>query len=151
VPESDLINFMKRWLRNTLIVSSIAMVAIQVYPAGRENPPVESDLVAPADVKAILRRSCYDCHSNETDWRWYAYVAPVSWFIVSDVQHGRSQLNFSKWGQYSEKKRRSKAGEIIDEISGGDMPLASYVRVHPSARLAAPEIERLKDWADGAP
>jgi hypothetical protein len=142
---------MKRWLRTTLIVSSIALLAIQLYPVERENPPIESDLEAPADVKAILKRSCYDCHSNETNWRWYAYVAPVSWLIVSDVEHGRGQLNFSKWGQYPGKKRRTKAEEIMDEISGGDMPLPSYVRVHPDAKLALPEIEIMRRWADGDP
>jgi hypothetical protein len=142
---------MKRWIRTTLIASSIVFVAIQFYPTQRDNPPVESDLDAPADVKAILKRSCYDCHSNETSWRWYAYVAPVSWLIASDVEDGRRHLNFSAWGQYSLKKRQSKADEILDEVSGGDMPLASYVRVHPDTRLAAPEIEILKRWAAGKP
>jgi mono/diheme cytochrome c family protein len=142
---------MKRWLRTTLVVSSIAFVAIQFYPTRRENPPAESELVAPAEVEAIFKRSCYDCHSNETNWRWYAYVAPVSWLIASDVEHGRRQLNFSKWGTYSAKKRQSKADEILDEISSGDMPLPSYVRVHPNARLAPPEVEILKRWAGDKP
>lgn len=142
---------MKRWLRNTLVVTAIALIAIQIYPVGRENPPVESDLDAPADVKAILKRACYDCHSNETNWNWYAYIAPVSWLIVSDVKEGRGHLNFSVWGQYSEKKRRHKAGEIMDEINGGEMPLASYVRMHSEAKLGVADIEILKRWVDGSP
>ena len=142
---------MKRWLRITFIASSIAMVAIQLYPTKRENPPVEADLEAPAEVKAILKRSCYDCHSNETKWRWYAYVAPVSWFIASDVDEGRGHLNFSKWGQYSAKKRRTKAEEVLDETSGGDMPPPSYVRMHSDAKLSPNEIEILRRWASGDP
>jgi hypothetical protein len=142
---------MKRWLRITLVTAAVAVVAIQLVPANRDNPPVESDLDAPADVKAILKRSCYDCHSNETVWRWYAYLAPVSWLIADDVQAGRNQLNFSKWGTYSAKKRHTKAEGIVDEVTGGDMPLPSYVRMHSEAKLSPAEIEVLKRWSEGEP
>jgi hypothetical protein len=142
---------MKRWIRNTLVAAAIAFVAIQVYPAQRDNPQVEADLEAPADVKTILRRSCYDCHSNETHWPWYAYVAPVSWLVAGDVHDGRRQLNFSQWGQYSAKKRRTKAETIVDQVSEGDMPLPKYVRMHSEAKVGPAEIEILKTWADGEP
>jgi hypothetical protein len=142
---------MKRWLRRTCIGLAGAMLAIQLVPAERTNPAAESDLAAPDEVKAILRRSCYDCHSNETHWPWYAYVAPVSWFLARDVKGGRTQLNFSKWGEYTAKKRHSKADDIVEQVTGGNMPLASYVFLHRSARLDAHEIELLKQWADGDP
>jgi len=142
---------MKRWLRIVLIALAIAILAIQLYPAGRNNPPVANDLSAPPEVKAILKRACYDCHSNETSWPWYAYVAPVSWFVVSDVEAGRKHLNLSNWGEYTAKKRRTKAEEMVDEIEGGSMPLPNYVRMHSQAKLSAAEVEILKSWSAGDP
>jgi hypothetical protein len=142
---------MKRWIRLTSIVAAVAFVAIQLYPARRENPPVEHALEAPPDVAAILRRSCFDCHSNETRWPWYAYVAPVSWLVVGDVEDGRRHLNFSNWSEFSAKKRRTKAEEIVDEIKSGDMPLPKYVRMHGAAKLSASDIEVLENWSSGEP
>jgi Haem-binding domain len=134
-----------------LFVSAAAVVAIQLYPTQRDNPAVEADLEASAEVKAILRRSCYDCHSNETHWPWYAYVAPVSWLVAGDVRDGRKQLNFSQWGHYSAKKRRTKADAIVEQVTEGDMPLAQYLRIHSDAKLSSAEIDVLKKWADGDP
>jgi len=142
---------MKLWLRRTCIGLAGALLAIQLGPAERTNPAERSDLAAPDEVKAIFRRSCYDCHSNETHWPWYAYIAPVSWFLASDVQAGRKQLNFSKWGEYGQQKRHTKADEIVDQVTSGDMPLPQYVFLHRGARLDPHEIEILKQWAEGDP
>jgi hypothetical protein len=142
---------MKRWLRIAAIAAALIIVAIQLYPARRENPAVAHGLVAPPEVEAILRRSCFDCHSNETRWRWYAYVAPVSWLVASDVEDGRRHLNFSNWGELSEKKRRTKAESIVDEVKSGDMPLAIYLRMHGDARLSASDIDVLERWASEQP
>ena len=69
-----------------------AFILIQFVPVDRSNPPVLSDVQAPAEVQTILRRSCYDCHSHETHWPWYAYVAPASWFVVDHIEEGREDL-----------------------------------------------------------
>ena len=123
-------------------------LAIQLWPAGRTNPPVVADLVAPIEVEILLRRACYDCHSNETRWPWYAYVAPVSWMIVEDVEHGREVMNFSEWGRYDEKKRAKRASHAVDEIEDGEMPLSKYVRMHPEAAVSGEELELLRRWAE---
>jgi len=128
-----------------------AFLAMQLVTVPHTNPPIVSDLVAGANVTAILRRSCYDCHSNETRWRMYAYIAPISWLVASDVGHARTQLNFSKWGQYPKEKRQTKAREVLDEIASGDMPPKSYSLVHPGLRPTTGEMELLKRWADGDP
>lgn len=135
-------------LKRVLVWLGAAFLLIQFYPVSRPNPPVDADLEAPADVKSILRRSCYDCHSNETDWPLYAYVAPVSWLVANDVEEGRAELNFSIWGRYDANKRVSKASEMIEWIDEGRMPLKKYVVLHPSARLSTEDVEVLRHWAD---
>ncbi len=74
-------------------------MAIQLVPVNRSNPTVEADLEAPEAVTAVLRTACYDCHSNETHWPWYSYVAPVSWLVAHDVEEARSEFSFSHWEQ----------------------------------------------------
>jgi hypothetical protein len=137
--------------RRAGLVLGSAFLAMQLVTVSHTNPPVASDLVAGANVTAVLRRSCYDCHSNETQWRPYAYVAPVSWLIASDVEHARARLNFSMWGQYPKEKRQAKAREVLDEIESGEMPPKTYSLVHPGLRPTAQEIEFLRLWADGDP
>jgi hypothetical protein len=142
---------MKLWFHRAVIALVSAFLVMQLAGVTHTNPPIVSDLVAAPDVTAILRRSCYDCHSNETQWRWYAYVAPISWLITSDVEHARARLNFSNWGQYSSETRRAKADEMLDEIESADMPPKSYALVHRGVRPSALEIERLKQWAGADP
>ena len=110
-----------------------------------------SDLSAPPEVKGILRRSCCDCHSNETRWRWYGYVAPVSWLLAGDVNEARRKLNFSKWGEYPDTKRMRLARDIVDQLNEGAMPLPSYLWLHPGARLSAEEVETIRRWTEGPP
>jgi mono/diheme cytochrome c family protein len=116
-------------------------VLIQLVPlAGRgANPAVvaEPNWDSP-QTRALAKRACFDCHSNETVWPWYSYVAPVSWLVYNDVREGRSRMNFSDW---SSKSR--PANEIIDEIQGGDMPPSIYLLQHPTARLTDAEKQQL--------
>jgi len=98
-----------RKLKITFGVLLALFLLLQLWPAGRSNPPVAGELAGPPEVKAILARCCYDCHSNETRWPWYAYVNPVAFFVVHDTDEGRRKLNFSIWESYSSVKRSSKA------------------------------------------
>jgi len=126
-------------------------VLLQLVPAGRTNPPVTGDLQAPPEVKAALVRCCYDCHSNETRWPWYAYVNPVAFLIVHDTDEGRRELNFSNWQGYTPVKRQSKASDALDEIHDGKMPLPKYVQMHSEAKLTPQELEALQKWSDSLP
>jgi hypothetical protein len=114
----------------------------------RSNPPVAGDIGAPPEIGAILRKACYDCHSNEVRWPWYAWVAPVSWLVARDVEEGREELNFSVWESYSKKKRERLLEEIIDQIDIGEMPPKIYLPMHPEARLGEEEIEAVREWVD---
>jgi hypothetical protein len=139
----------KKW---KLIVIAViaALVLIQLIPVQRINPPVTADLQAPEEVKAILRTSCYDCHSHETQWPFYSYVAPVSWFIAHDVHNGRENLNFSEWGTQPEELQKFLKQQIYKEVLDGEMPLRQYVLMHPGARISDAELNTLKQWAEPA-
>jgi hypothetical protein len=113
----------------------------------RTNPPVTSTLDAPPAVEAVLRRACFDCHSNETRWPWYSHVAPVSWLVVDDVDHGRSHLNFSEWGALSATRRAGFREQMVDEVKHGAMPLPVYLWMHPDAKVTPNELEALAAWA----
>lgn len=128
-----------------------ALAAIQLVPGARTNPPVEGDLIAPDAVRSVVRRACYDCHSNETTWPWYGRVAPVSWLVVRDVKRGRRHLNFSAWTDYTSDPEtgKKKLRQIAKEVSGGDMPLWYYLPLHPEARLTADERTLVTSWARG--
>lgn len=126
----------------------IAFVAIQFVPVDRSNPLVTMEVPAPPEVLAVLRRSCYDCHSNTVRWPWYSHVAPISWLIAKDVREGRRHLNFSIWDQYSAKKQAHKIEEVHDEVASGAMPLPIYLNMHAEARLTSQDIELLRAWAE---
>lgn len=119
----------------TLIIIS-ALVLMQFYPVYRNNPPVTKKITFDAKTEQLLRKSCYDCHSNETEWPWYSNIAPMSWFVAYDVNKGRTKLNFST-GNIKE------LDEVIEEIRKDKMPLIQYTFLHPSAKLTQKEKQDL--------
>lgn len=134
-------------LLGILISLVIVAVGIQFVPVTRDNPPAPASLKAEPAVMELLRTSCYDCHSNETVWPWYSYVAPVSWLVTKDVSEAREHLNFSMWEGLPPDKRADLAEEIIEEVEDGLMPLPNYVKMHPEAALSAAGARRIGDWA----
>ncbi len=138
-----------RWsfVRRVLLGAVLVLAAIQFVPVNRSNPPVETEIPAPADVRAVLRRACYDCHSNETFWPWYSRVAPVSWLVARDVREGRKELNFSTWNRYETKRQSKKLKETREEVAEGEMPPWFYVINHRDAVLSAGDVALLNAWA----
>lgn len=130
------------------------LLAAQVWQPDRTNPPVDPaagidrHVAVPADVAAILDRSCRDCHTNETRWPPYAYVSPFSWGVAMHVRQGRDHLNFSEWDAQDPESMQDLLEAICEEVRDGAMPLPSYTVVHRSARLAPAEITRLCSWTD---
>jgi hypothetical protein len=138
--------------RNKLLLSAAGVLAgIQLIPLPRTNPPVTADFDGPADVERILRRSCYDCHSNETAWSWTAYLAPGSWLVVRDVHKARDEFNLSEWDGLTAEDRNELPAEMVEEVEEGEMPLAPYLWVHPEARVTAQELAVLRAWAGTFP
>ena len=122
------------------------LVALQLVPIDRDNPPVEFDMPAPSAIKSILIRACYDCHSHESGWSWYGHVAPVSWLFAYNVAEARSELNFSTWRAYRPDKRGRLLRDVLEEIEEESMPPWEYLLMHGEARLSEQERERLRDW-----
>jgi len=126
------------------------LLLIQLIPIRPQpNPPV---LAEPAwdspGTRTLAQRACFDCHSNETVWPAYSYVAPVSWLVVHDTLDGRRELNFSEWGvaqSNSRGPREVKPDRIRRDIASGSMPPRIYLLTHPEARLAAAEKQQLID------
>jgi hypothetical protein len=116
----------------------------------RSNPAVYSDLDADPSVQSILRKSCYDCHSNETVWPWYSGLAPVSWLVGNDVKEGRRHLNFSEWSTLDERTRLHKKQEIGEEVKAGRMPPWYYLLMHSGSRLKPSEQDLITAWTSSA-
>jgi hypothetical protein len=123
-------------------------------PVSQDRDALEADQDVPAGIAKLLERSCMDCHSNNTRWRWYSHVAPVSWYIHYHIEEGRKKMNFSEWSS-----RRDSAGRVIhsindleavcDAVSKGTMPYRSYTLLHHSAVLSPGEKKAICDWTDG--
>src|SRR5512140_1474651 len=106
---------MKLWHKLAL-GSLVTFAAMQLVTCTRSNPPVLADIHAADDVKVVLKRACYDCHSNETTWPWYSHVAPASWLLHYDVTEGRAALNFSDWESLPPEKRAKLQRESGEEV-----------------------------------
>ena len=101
----------------------------------------------PLAVQGLLQRACYDCHSNNTKYPWYAEVQPVRWWLDSHIKDGKRHLNFSEFGSYTAKRANHKMKQTAEQVESGEMPLPSYTWMHPEARLTPQEIKLLADWA----
>jgi len=129
------------------ILFFIALIVIQFIPVDRTNPASISEINAPDDLKTIFRNSCYNCHSNETVWPWYSYIAPASWLLVSDVNEGREHLNFSNWNTLDRSKQTKLREEIWEEIREEKMPLWQYRILHPGSKLSQEQKNLIRNWA----
>ena len=140
-----------------LLVCLGVALAIQVIRPPRTNPPVDpaaaiaTHVTIPPPVQAILTRSCYDCHSNETRWPWYSGLAPISWFVISHVNGGRLAMNFSDWSAHSPQRTGPPLGDVCKEVQGGDMPLSTYLLMHGDAKLSSEDIALLCAWTKTLP
>ena len=139
---------MKAKTSKIVLIIVVLFLVIQIIPVDRSNPQAAEGLsiAAPPEVKAILKNACFDCHSNETVWPLYSYVAPISWFVAHHVDEGRDEFNLSVWQQIEAKKQRKIAAKMIEEVEEGKMPLSSYLWLHKEARLSEQQKAKLFAW-----
>ncbi|HCW05998.1 MAG TPA: cytochrome C [Cytophagales bacterium] len=142
--------------RKIFIALLVVIVAIQfIRPSQNKGEAEGENFIAkkyavPENVQSILKQSCYDCHSNHTDYPWYANVQPVGWWIqFSHVNDGKRHLNFSEFASYPEKRAKKKMEEIAEEVREGEMPMESYTLMHSAAKLSEDQKKILIDWAEG--
>ena len=133
---------MKKSIKIIAIIALVVLVGIQFVPTERN----QSDIVpvtdfmfvnnVPNNIKSKLQVSCYDCHSNNTNYPWYNKIQPVAWFLEDHIKEGKAELNFSEWDTYSERRKNSKLKSIISQINDDKMPLSSYTIIHKNTKLS---------------
>jgi len=147
-------------MRKPWVIIAIAVVAvlviIQFFQPERNLSKVAStddiffQVQADQLVKKNIVSACYDCHSNNTRYPFYANFAPVSWMLNNHIKEGKEHLNFSEWGKYDKKEQLKLLSDICDELTAGEMPLKSYKLMHSNAVLNEKEVENICAWTDSA-
>ncbi|MHB9142852.1 MAG: heme-binding domain-containing protein [Paludibacter sp.] len=143
----------KRLIIKILLVAGIVFIAIQFIPMAKNISLKESGkdiskvVVVPIKVQAILKNACYDCHSNNTHYPWYSHVQPIGSMLGIHIQQAKEKLNFSEFGNYSNRRQISKLQGIANSIKDDIMPLSSYKLMHKSANLTEVEKNLLINWA----
>jgi len=138
-----------RWIIILVIIISVLLL-IQLVPGDRTNPAVTGEIQAPTDIRKILQKSCYDCHSHQTQWPWYSHIAPISWLVIHDVNEGRENLNFSTWKSYRSREKVKIYEEIQEVLEKEEMPLKPYLWMHSEAKLTNEEVQNLFQWLNEA-
>lgn len=145
---NQLIHFLVKKRKTLIFFIIVLFIIIQILPVNKVNPSVVAEINVPSDVQLILKRACYDCHSNETKWPWYSQIAPFSWLMNHHVNEGREYLNFSEWGKLSQEKQVKLLEEIWEEIEEGEMPPWYYVPAHPEAQIKSADRQAIKKWLE---
>lgn len=147
-----------RWLKIIGIVLLVALVGLQfIHTRTNQStsvPPTDfvKTFKVPEQIVKMLHTSCYNCHSNNTNYPWYSRVQPIGWLLKNHINKGKEELNLSEFGAYSGRKQKSKLKSMISQVEDGEMPLTSYTLLHREARLSAENksalIEYLKELKD---
>jgi hypothetical protein len=133
-------------VRRAIGALAALFLAIQFVRPAIGNPPVVADVEVPREIAQILRKDCYDCHSNETRVPWFDLVEPIYWMVAQDVRQGRQHLNFSLVGNFPSAQQRALLYESINQVRLGAMPPTAYTLIHRSARVTPDELERLERY-----
>ncbi len=140
---------MKKKIGSSLL---IIVIVIQFFRIDKTNPEVTiaNDFIEmtnpPEEITSMLKSSCYDCHSNESNYPWYSNVAPISWWVKDHIDEGRDELNFSEWGTFKAKRKDHKLEEAVEMLEEGEMPLNEYTWTHSEAKLTVEQKSVLVDW-----
>ena len=138
--------------KKILIALLVIFVAIQfIRPAqnkGQAETPqdVTHFVNVPTDVMHVLKTSCYDCHSNNTNYPWYSNINPVGMWLANHIEEGKDELNFSEFGQYDKKKMDHKLEEVEEMVKEDHMPIPAYVAMHTDAKLSEKQKAMLIEW-----
>jgi hypothetical protein len=143
---------MKRFFKRFLVLLLLVFIIIQFFrPAKNKSKEISSNDITtkytvPQDVQAILKTSCYDCHSNNTYYPWYNNIQPVAWWLKNHIDEGKRELDFSEFAAYRIGRQYKKLEEINKEVKEGEMPLESYTLIHGDAKLNQQQKLILANW-----
>ncbi len=141
-------------IKKILLGLLVLLIFIQFWhPARNKSEQVMSNDIAktvlvPEQVQGILEKSCYNCHSNNTDYPWYAYIQPLHWYLNDHIEAGKAELNFNEFDSYSSRRKLNKLRAIANSIEDGTMPLPSYTLLHGNAVLSETEKALLMSWIE---
>lgn len=138
-----------------LLILTVLVIIQFLQPArnksGQVLPTDISKIISvPPPVESILQTACYDCHTNNTLYPWYAYIQPIGWLLNRHIKKGKAELNFSEFGSYSVRRQQSKLKSIASQVSDNEMPLSSYTWIHKNARLSKEDKILIINWANQA-
>lgn len=142
---------MKRLIKTILVLALLVLIVMQFFRPERNDGGYETVIAFEEETKptpqvaSILKTQCYDCHSDQTQYPWYAEVSPISWWLRDHIDHGKSHFDVSSWEEYSVKKKDHKLEELIEMVEDGEMPLDSYTWIHGD--LAPEDKKALLQWA----
>ena len=140
--------------KKTAFAIAIAFIAIQFIQPARNisghmlATEISKAVSVPDSVQMILKRACYDCHSNNTIYPFYAYIQPIGWLLNSHIKEGKSQLNFSDFGSLSKRRQASKLKSIANQIKDESMPLPAYIVLHKNASLRKTDKDLIINWVN---
>jgi mono/diheme cytochrome c family protein len=143
-------------LKKILLLLLAALVIIQFFRPeknisnGAAANHVSTVFPVPENVQAIFEKSCYDCHTNNTHYPWYANVQPVAWWLNDHVKEGKKEINFDEFATYVPRRQYKKLEEIIEQVKEGEMPLSSYTVIHREAALSSEQKLAITAWANAA-
>jgi len=130
----------------------MVLILIQfIQPARNKSSELSSTDIKktfsiPENVQLVLQISCYDCHSNNTNYPWYSRIQPFGWLLAKHIKNGKAELNFNEFSSYSLRRQISKLNGIGNSVKDGTMPLNSYTMIHKNARLSKEDKALLIDW-----
>ncbi len=143
-------------IKKILLGLLVLLIFIQFWhPARNKSEQVMSNdiiktVVVSKQVQGILEKSCYNCHSNNTDYPWYAYIQPLHWYLNDHIEKGKAELNFNEFDSYSSRRKLNKLRAIESSLEEGTMPLPSYSLIHRKAILSDAEKTLLLRWLESA-
>ncbi|GAA4214456.1 hypothetical protein GCM10022289_48070 [Pedobacter jeongneungensis] len=140
--------FVKKTLTGLLLIT----IAAQFYRLAQNNDPsampnhISRVVNVPGQVNATLRKACYDCHSNNTRYPWYAQIQPLNWLVNKHIKAAKAELNFDEFKNDTKRKQLSKLRAIENSLEDGTMPITSYTLIHRDAILSKHEKKQLTEW-----
>lgn len=138
-------------MKKVLLAVLVVIILIQFIRPDKNNSQNYTNDIStvenvPVEVQEILKTSCNDCHSNNTEYPWYSEIAPISWYLASHVNDGKKHLNFSEWTSYNEDQKSHIIKDLKGELKDQEMPLKSYLIIHKNAKLTDSQYETLLNW-----
>ena len=145
---------MKSPFRISGLVVIVGLIIIQFFQPernlGGDNP--DSDPLAgfsiPDSIAVLIKNSCFDCHSNHTNYPWYNRISPFSWYLDKHITEGKAALNFTDFENMGKSRKIGALGDICEELESGSMPLKSYLFIHRKARIGSSDVEAICSWSE---